>query len=84
MTQQDLGQELIRIGTAMRLGTCQWPEPGSPVQLMLLAAVEQAGRLPPEKRHTRMIECEVTYQAEGSLRTSAYGHMTLTIQFPVQ
>ena len=39
MTQQELGIELIRIGTAMRLGHCHWPEPGSPVALMCPATI---------------------------------------------
>lgn len=76
MTQQELGIELIRIGTAMRLGHCHWPEPGSPVALMLHALVENAMRLPQEQRLTRITDCEVIHD-----RGDGPSRMEMTVMF---
>jgi hypothetical protein len=75
MTQQELGIELIRIGTAMRLGHCHWPEPGSPVALMLHALVEEARRVPRQKRLADIVSCEVVHD------TSETSRMEMTVRF---
>lgn len=42
MTQQELGEHLIRIGTAMRLGGCDNPAPGSAGYITLEAMANEA------------------------------------------